>query len=71
LVPTDLPVESLFRVALARRPRKLKTLVIANRSSQDRRRVREVFARPLEDGTVVRQYEDFAKFVEAFPACFN
>lgn len=69
--PTDLPVESLFRVALARRPKKLKTLVIANRSSQHRRRVREVFARPLEDGTVVRQYDDFARFVDAFPACFN
>jgi hypothetical protein len=46
-------------------------MVIANRSSQHRGRVREVFARPLEDGAVVRQYEDFAKFVEGFPACFN
>jgi SIR2-like domain len=68
---TDLPVESLFRVALARRTTKLKTLVIANGSKVDRARTRKVFARPLEDGTVVRQYDDFGSFAEAFPSCFN
>lgn len=69
--PTDLPVESLFRVALARRTTKLRTLVIANRSKPDRARTREVFARSLEGGTVVRQYDDFGSFAEAFPSCFG
>jgi hypothetical protein len=69
--PTDLPVESLFRVALARRTTNLKTLVIANRSSSDRARARKVFARPLERGkSIVRQYEDFQSFTTAFPDCF-
>jgi hypothetical protein len=67
---TDLPVESLFRVALARRTKKLSTLVIANKSGRDRERTREVFAKPLEDKTVVRQYDDFEAFAKAFPACF-
>jgi hypothetical protein len=69
--PTDLPVESLFRVALARRTAKLKTLVIANKSKVDRARTRQVFARPLEAGTVVRQYDDFGSFADIFPSCFN
>jgi hypothetical protein len=69
--PTDLPVESLFRLALARRTSRLATLVIANRSRGDRQRARDVFAKPLEDGTVIRQYDDFGAFVVAFPACFN
>ncbi len=69
---TDLPVESLFRVALARRAAKLRTLVIANGSRDHRRRTREVFAKPLADGgTVVRQYDDFEAFVEAFPDCLS
>jgi hypothetical protein len=67
---TDLPVESLFRVALARRSTKLSTLVIANHAGPDRERAREVFSKPLEDGTVVRQYDDFAAFAGAFPGCF-
>jgi hypothetical protein len=45
-VPTDLPVESLFRVALAKAP-SLKTLVIANPSRDHRLSVREVFAKSL------------------------
>ena len=68
--PTDLPVESLFRVALAGRTTRLKNLVVANRSGEHRRRTREVFAKPLEAGTVVRQYDTFQEFVGAFPECF-
>jgi SIR2-like domain len=67
--PTDLHVESLFRVALAKA--NLKTLVIANPSHADRTRTREVFAKALERGAVVRQFDDFAAFVEAFPRCFT
>jgi hypothetical protein len=67
-VPTDLPVESLFRVALAKAPQ-LRTLVIANPSREDRERVREVFARSLQGGAVVRQYESFEAFVTALPDC--
>jgi SIR2-like domain len=69
-VPTDLPVESLFRVALAKDPA-LKTLVIANPSGEHRRRVREVFAKSLERGAVVRQYDSFSDFVGAFPECLG
>lgn len=69
-VPTDLPVESLFRVALAKDPA-LKSLVIANPSREHRRRVREVFAKSLERGAVVRQYESFEDFVAAFPDCWG
>lgn len=64
--PTDLHVESLFRIALAKS--NLKTLIIANPSVADRRRIRSVFARPLERGCVVRQYDylsDFAKHLAA------
>ena len=69
---TDLPVESLFRVALARRTANLKTLVLANPSSVDRRRARQVFARPLERGrSVVRQYAGLKEFAAAFPECFT
>jgi hypothetical protein len=69
-VPTDLPVESLFRVALARAPA-LETLVIANPSRDHRRRVREVFAKSLERGAVVRQYESLSDFVSAMPECLG
>lgn len=68
---TDLPVESLFRVALAGRQTKLKTLVIANRSNEHRRRTREVFAKPLEKGTIVRQYDWFEDFVSDYPRCMD
>lgn len=67
---TDLPVQSLFRVALAKK-RDLKTLVIANPSSADRRRVRGVFAKPLQHGTVVRTYPDIEAFVDALPDALN
>lgn len=60
--PTDLHVESLFRIALAKS--NLKTLVIANPSQADRRRIRSVFARPLEQGSVVRQYDYLSEFAE-------
>jgi hypothetical protein len=69
-VPTDLPVESLFRVALAKAPA-LETLVIANPSREHRRRVREVFGKSLERGAVVRQYESFSDFVAAMPDCLE
>jgi hypothetical protein len=58
---TDLHVESLFRVALAGSAR-LKTLIIANPNSEDRARIRTVFAKPLERSCLVRQYEDLADF---------
>ncbi len=63
---TDLPVQSLFRVALARK-RDLRTLVIANPSPDDRRRIRGVFAKPLQHGTVIRTYSDIGAFVDALP----
>lgn len=66
--PTDLHVESLFRIALAKSS--LKTLFIANPSQADRRRIRSVFARPLEGGCVVRQHDslhDFARHLESYP----
>lgn len=67
--PTDLHVESLFRVALA--GGNLRTLVIANPSSDDRRRIRTVFAKALEKKVIVRQYDDFGQFVDAYPECFS
>jgi len=66
--PTDLHVESLFRIALAKS--NLKTLIIANPSASDRRRIRSVFARPLEKDCIVRQYDylsDFAKHLALHP----
>jgi hypothetical protein len=69
-VETDLPVESLFRVALAKGPR-LQSLVIANPSANDRDRVRKVFAKTLGGGAVVRQYAGFSEFVTAFPDCMR
>ncbi|HJQ95669.1 MAG TPA: SIR2 family protein [Acidimicrobiia bacterium] len=59
--PTDLHVESLFRIALAKTTR-LQTLVIANPSREHRQRIRAVFSKPLAGGTLVRQYEDLASF---------
>jgi hypothetical protein len=66
--PTDLHVEAVVRLAIARGPG-LKTLVIANPSKSDRRRIRSVFSRQLEQGAVVRQYDDFNEFVKAMPSC--
>jgi hypothetical protein len=65
--PTDLHVESLFRIALAKS--KLSRLVIANPSQEHRRRIRSVFARPLEANCVIRQYdtiEDLATHLSHF-----
>jgi hypothetical protein len=67
--PTDLHVQSLFRVALAKS--NLKTLVIANPSQEDRGHVRAVFAKALERNVIVRQYTDFEAFVSAYPECFS
>jgi hypothetical protein len=68
--PTDLHVESLFRVALASSRRKV--LVIANPSSDDRARVRRVFARALaKNKTIIRQYESLSDMVAAWPECFS
>ncbi len=67
--PTDLHVQSLFRVALAKS--NLKTLVIANPSQEDRGNVRAVFAKALERSVIVRQYNDFEAFVSAYPECFS
>lgn len=69
--PTDLHVEAVVRLALAR-SNSLKTLVIANPSRDDRQRIRAVFSRALNNQrAVVRQYEDFQQFVDALPECFN
>jgi SIR2-like domain len=59
--PTDLHVESLFRVALAKTT-KLKTLIIVNPSPAHRQQIRSVFAKPLERSSVVRQYETLEEF---------
>lgn len=60
--PTDMHVEALFRLALSRQSR-LRTLVIANPSKEHRRRIRDVFSRPLVNNSVlVRQYEDLEDF---------
>lgn len=68
--PTDLHVESLFRLALAKS--KLRTLVIANPSFEDRQRIRRVFAGSLAaNGTVVRQYDSLQAMVAAWPHCLN
>jgi hypothetical protein len=67
--PTDLHVQSLFRVALAKS--NLKTLVIANPSQEDRGHVGAVFAKALERDVIVRQYQDFGAFVDSYPECFS
>ncbi len=64
--PTDLHVEAVVRLAAARSG-PLKALVIANPSDSDRRRIRSIFAKQLQQGAVVRQYDDFQAFVRALP----
>ncbi len=64
--PTDLHVEAVARLAAARSG-PLKSLVIANPSEGDRRRIRSIFAKQLEQGAVVRQYDDFQAFIHALP----
>jgi SIR2-like domain len=59
--PTDLHVESLFRVALAKTGR-LKKLVIVNPSREHRARIRTVFSKPLEAGCIVQQYDTLADY---------
>jgi hypothetical protein len=64
--PTDLHVESLFRLALNRT--QLRTLAIANPSAQDRERIRRVFASALSrTSAVVREYDNLAEFASAWP----
>ena len=64
--PTDLHVESLFRLALNRTP--LQTLAIVNPSPLDRERIRRVFASALaRTKAIVREYETLAEFVRAWP----
>jgi len=68
--PTDLHVESLFRLALNRTA--LKTLVIANPSADDRERIRRVFASVLtRTNSIVREYENLSGFVDAWPAALD
>lgn len=59
--PTDLHVEALFRVALAK-PAQLETLIIANPNPDHRRRIRNVFTKPLSENCLVRQYNDVEDF---------
>lgn len=59
--PTDLHVESLFRLAVAKKT-DLQTLIIANPSAEHRRRIRQVFTQPLSRGSMVRQYENLEEF---------
>ena len=66
--PTDLHVDSLFRIARAGSNDPLRSLVIANPSKSDRRRIRSVFSRSLGKGCLVRQYStlgDLATHVAA------
>lgn len=64
--PTDLHVESLFRLALNRSP--LRTLAIANPSPLDRERIRRVFASSLaRTGAIVREYDGLSDFVRVWP----
>ena len=54
--PTDLYVESLFRLALARKPA-LKRVVIVNPSREDRKRIRSILAPALHGGVRVIQFD--------------
>lgn len=66
--PTDLHVDSLFRIAQAGGNNKLRSLVIANPSQLDRRRIRAVFSKSLQRGRIVRQYatlEDLAARIDS------
>lgn len=65
--PTDLHVESLFRIALAGN-NNLHSLVIANPSQDDRRRIRSVFSQSLSHGCLVRQYSTLADLAASVPS---
>ena len=54
--PTDLYVESLFRLALARKPA-LKRVVIVNPSQDDRKRIRNILAPALRNDVRVIQFD--------------
>ena len=62
--PTDLHVESLFRLALAENS-VLETLVVANPSADHRKRIRGVFSQALKPSVIVRQYQGLAEFAGA------
>lgn len=68
--PTDLHAESLFRLGLEEA--KLKTVVIANPSAEDRARIRAVFAPALSRGRgVTREYDSLQEMASAWPACID
>jgi len=68
--PTDLHVEAVVRLAVARSG-SLRALLIANPSSDDRKRIRSIFAKQLAQGAVVRQYDSFRQFIRSLPDCFS
>jgi hypothetical protein len=63
--PTDLHVESLFRLALADNSA-LKSVIIANPNAARRRRIRGVFSGALRDDVIIRQYDELSDLSEAF-----
>ncbi len=68
--PTDLHVEAVMRLALAR-SNSLRLLVIANPSREHRERIRAIFSRRLAGNVLVRQYDYFKDFTDALPDCMN
>jgi hypothetical protein len=68
--PTDLHVEAVMRLALAR-SNSLRLLVIANPSREHRERIRAIFSRRLAGNVLVRQYDYFKEFTDALPDCMN
>jgi hypothetical protein len=68
--PTDLHVEAVVRLALAR-SRSLRLLVIVNPSQEHRERIRAVFSKQLGRDVLVRQYADFKQFTASLPDCLT
>lgn len=62
--PTDLHVESLFRIALAGNTN-LERVLISNPRAEHRRRIRSVFAGSLSEDVIVRQYDYLEDFAQA------
>ena len=67
--PVDSHVEALFRIAQPMR--NLRTVVIANPSQPDRRRIRTVLSKSLERGVIVTQFDSFKDFANALPECLT
>lgn len=59
--PTDLHVESLFRLALAANS-KLERIVIVNPNQEHRRRIQDILTRPLEREVRLVLFDTFAEF---------